>query len=364
VSRLDAKGTTRVVVLVVIAAVVAGGAYFAFFRGSAHKTVQARFVEAVGVYTGTPVKILGVPVGEVTKVSPGPAYVTVTMEYDSKYRLSPHAGAQEVANSLVSDRYIQLGPLYSAKDSGDPLPSRATIPTSRTSGPEELDDIYAALNKLSVALGPSGANAGGKESGPLSTLLKVGAANLKGNGAELGRSIQDLSQAAQTLSDGRGDLFQTVKNLQAFTATLQGSDTQIRRFEEQLAQVAGDLASERSDLGAALNQLGSTLDAVNKFVRDNASRFHTDIRGLEDITDILVRQKASLNETLAIAPVALSNLIHTYQPDVGGLGTRSNLASLTDGLTLPALSQALCGTLDKVGGSSVTQLLKQLKLAC
>jgi phospholipid/cholesterol/gamma-HCH transport system substrate-binding protein len=363
VKRLNTTAA-RAVIIAVVVAVVAGAAYFAFFRGGSHKTVRARFIQAVGIYTGTPVKILGVPVGQVTKVSPGPSYVTVTMEYDSKYRLSPQAGAQEVANSLVSDRYIQLGPLYSAKGSGAPLPDHATIPASRTSGPEELDDIYAALNKLTVALGPTGANRGGKDSGPLSTLLKVGAANLKGNGAELGHSISDLSKAAKTLADGRGDLFQTVQNLQAFTATLQGSDAQIRRFEQQLAQVSGDLASERSDLGAALNQLGQTLDAVNKFVRDNAGRFHTDIAGLRDITEILVRQKASLNETLAVAPVALANLIHTYQPDVGGLGTRSNLASLTDGLTLPALTQALCGTLDQVGGSAVTQLLKQLKLVC
>jgi phospholipid/cholesterol/gamma-HCH transport system substrate-binding protein len=351
-SKLNAS-VNRVVVLVVVLAVVVGAAYFAFFRGSNQKTVKAQFVQAVGIYTGTPVKILGVPVGTVTGVKPGPAYVTVTIEYDSKYKLSPSAGAQEVANSLVSDRYIQLGPLYSDKaDHGRALPSKATIPTSRTSGPEELDDIYSALNKLTVALGPNGANRGGKSSGALSTLLTVGAANLKGNGAALGNSITQLSRAAQTLANGRGDLFQTVQNLAKFTSTLQSSDGQIRKFETQLAQVAGDLASERSDLGGALNQLGATLDAINTFVKKNAGRFHTDIVGLEQITSVLARQKASLNETLAIAPIALANLIHTYQPEVGGLGTRSNLASLTDGLSTQALTQAVCGTLTSIGGGT------------
>ena len=360
-SKLNAS-VNRVIVVVVVAAVVAGAAYFAFLRGSSDKTVKARFVQAVGIYTGTPVKILGVPVGTVTKVSPGPAYVTVTMQYDSKYKLSPTAGAQEVANSLVSDRYIQLGPLYSDKtDHGKVMASSATIPENRTSGPEELDDIYAALNKLTVALGPNGANKGGKATGPLSTLLTVGAENLKGNGAALGNSITQLSKAAQTLANGRGDLFQTVKNLAAFTSTLQSSDGQIRKFETQLASVAGELAGERTDLGGALNQLGTTLDAINKFVKQNAGRFHTDIAGLEQITDVLVRQKASLNETLSIAPVALANLIHTYQPDVGGLGTRSNLASLTDGLTTQALTQAVCATLTQAAGSTgVANLLNGL----
>jgi virulence factor Mce-like protein len=360
--RRLSSAAARIVVLVVVAALVVGGMYYAFFRGSNQKTIKARFVQAVGVYTGTPVKILGVGVGTVTKVDPGPSYVTITMNYDAKYRLGPDARAQEVANSLVSDRYIQLGPLYAAsRDHGKVFPAGGTIPTSRTSGPEELDDIYAALNKLSVALGPNGANKGGKQSGPLSTLLTVGAANLKGNGAALGNSITQLSKAASTLADSRGDLFQTVKNLQAFTATLQSSDGQIRTFEQQLAQVASDLAAERTDLGAALKQLGLTLNDVNGFVKQNAGKFHTDIVGLEQVTDLLVRQKASLDETLSVAPIALANLIHTYQPDVGGLGTRSNLASLTDGLSPTAVTSLLTSVLCNQGTAT---LLKQLGVTC
>ena len=50
-----------------------------------------------------------------------------------------------------------------------------------------------------------------------------------------------------------------------------------------------------------------------------------------------MNEKASLNETLAVGPATLANLVHTYQPDIGALGTRSNLASLTDPATICAL---------------------------
>jgi hypothetical protein len=40
---------------------------------------------------------------------------------------------------------------------------------------------------------------------------------------------------------------------------------------------------------------------------------------------VLVKEKSSLNETLAIGPIALANLVHTYQPDIGAIATRSNL---------------------------------------
>jgi virulence factor Mce-like protein len=325
------SSVTKIVIGVVVVAIVAVGAYFAFFRGSSDKKVTAQFASAVGIYPGTPVKILGVNVGSVTKVQPTGAYVVVTMSYASKYKLSPNAGALEVANSLVSDRFIQLTPLYDAtRDKGKFLKSGATIAMSHTESPAELDDIYKELDKLAVALGPNGANKGGVNGGALSALLDVSAANLKGNGTALGDSITKLSQAARTLADGKQNLFGTVRNLQKFTATLKASDTQVRLFNQQLAQVAGDLASERTDLGGALHALGLALDDVGSFVKNNASKFHTDIQGLEQITGILVKEKSSLNEALAVAPAALANIVHAYQPDLGVIATRGNLASFSD----------------------------------
>ncbi|HZC70522.1 MAG TPA: MCE family protein [Jatrophihabitans sp.] len=318
----------RAVVAVVVLAIVAVGVYFAFFGGGSDKKVTAQFASAIGVYKGTPVRILGVNVGHVTGVQPGGQYVTVTMVYDDKYELSADAHAIEVANSLVSDRYIQLTPLFDKSSDSRALATGAVIPLTRTQGPAELDDVYAALDTLARALGPQGANKGGQH-GPLSTLLKVASANLKGNGQALGQTISKLSAAAQTLANNRGDLFGVVRNLQKFTSALHASDGQIRLFNQQLAQVASDLASERTDLGAALHDLTLALDDVSRFVRQNRDKFHQDITGLEDITGILVKEKSSLNETLSVAPIALANLVHTYQPDIGAIATRSNLASLS-----------------------------------
>lgn len=337
------KNVTRLVVGVVVAAIVIVGAYFAFFNSGSTKTVTARFTSAVGVYSGTPVKILGVNVGEVTDVKPNGAYVKVSMEYDGKYKLAKNASALEVANSLVSDRYIQLTPL--AAQGAPALKSGATIYTDHTGGPAELDDIYGALNKLAVALGPNGANKGGTKNGALTTLLRVAAANLNHNGSAIGNSITKLSRAAQTLATKRDDLFGTVRNLQRFTSALHDSDAQIRLFNQQLAQVASDLASERGDLGAALHGLTLALDDVGTFIRQNASHFHKDVVGLENLTGELVKQKASLNETLAVAPVALANIVHAYQPDIGAIGTRSNLLSLSSS-TNNSPQKILCSLLE------------------
>ncbi len=336
--RLSAS-TVRTIATAVIAAVVVGAGYFYFFGGTAHKTVTAYFTSGVGVYPGTPVRILGIQVGQVTAVTPDGASVKIQMNYAAKYPVPKNASAVIVANSLVSDRYIQLTPVYPG--TGPVLASGAAIPLDQTSSPAELDAIYAAVNKLSVSLGPNGAN----KNGALKTLVDVAAANLQGNGAALGNSIQALSAAATTLANGRGDLFATVAHLREFTKTLANSDVQVRHFENQLAQVAGDLANERADLGAALHNLSLALDSVAGFVRDNAGKFHTDVLGLKTFTGILVKEQAALDEILSVAPVALANVVHTYQAPPNSTGvqaTRGNVGSLADPLQV-------CGALNSLG---------------
>ena len=337
----------RTIAGVVVAAIVVTVAYFVFFSGGDNKKLTVYFASGVGVYKGTPVKILGINVGSVTGVKPHGDSVRVELSYGKKYKLPQNADAFLVANSLVSDRYVQLAPVYTG---GQVLASGGTIPLNRTSSPAELDDIYSALNQLSIALGPQGAN----KTGALSTLVNVGAKNLQGNGAAFGQSIANLSKAAQTLANGREDLFSTVSNLRTFTDALKSSDKEIVRFQGLLKDVSGQLADERADLGGALHNLTIALHDVANFINANASRFHQDVQGLQSFTQVLYDQQASLNEILTVAPIALANLGHGYQENTGTLGTRSNLANLTDPNLFP---KQLCDLLGAAAGSSLGQQL-------
>jgi len=285
--------------------------------------------------------------------------VKVDMTYASKYDLPQDAGAYLFANSLVSDRYIQLAPVYNG---GAQLASGGAIPLQRTSSPAELDDIYSALNQLSVALGPQGAN----KNGALSDLIKTSADNLNGNGQAFADSIQNLSAAAQTLSGGSGDLFSTVTNLKNFALALNQSDKNVTDFNHVLAQVSSDLANERADLGSALHNLAVSLHDLANFIHTNANAFHQDLDGLKIFTNQLVKEQASLNEILVVAPVALSNLAHGYQESTGTLGTRSNIVNLTDPTLFP---KQICDALYAAGDNPLTSgllgnLLSQISGVC
>lgn len=310
-----------IVIACVLALVVTGGVWWTL-KDAGRKHVTAYFPTAIGLYEGNSVRVLGVEIGEVTRVEPQGDRVQVDMTYDRSVPIPADARAIVVAPALVSDRYVQFTP---ATGSGALLDDGATIPMNRTAVPLEIDELSKSLHRVSSSLGPNGANADGSLSDLLTTLSE----NMHGNGAELNKTITKLSQAAGTLSGNSGDLFATVDNLAEVATTFAESDQQVREFERQLTDVSSYLADERDNLAATVRELGTTLRSVHDFIDDNRGRIKSNVDKLASVTKVLVDQRAALAETLDIAPLALGNLVNTYNAASGTLDARANLNELT-----------------------------------
>jgi ABC-type transporter Mla subunit MlaD len=67
---------------------------------------------------------------------------------------------------------------------------------------------------------------------------------------------------------------------------------------------------------------------VSSFVRDNREILGKNIKGLNRVSKVLVKQRGALDEILTNAPVALNNLYLTYNPQAGTLDTRANQGQL------------------------------------
>ena len=308
---------SRAFALVAALALMGSTAGCGVFGGGDTKQVSALFERAVGVYEQSDVRVLGVKIGAVTDIRPEGDKVRIDMEYDAKYDIPADARALVVAPSIVSDRYVQLTPAYTG---GPVLAEGSVLGLDRTDVPLELDEVYAALDELNVALGPNGAN----KDGALSDLLKVSAENLEGNGELLGSTLEDFSQGIETLAQQRDDLFGTIRNLQDFTTTIANSDDTVRAFNRDLAVVADQLAGERQDLATAVRQLSVALGDVATFVRENREGLTANVENLAEVTAALIENQAALEEFIDTAPTALSNLQLAYNPSTGTLDTRDN----------------------------------------
>lgn len=286
--------------------------------------ITAWFGEAVDLYPGASVEILGVSVGTVSSVQPEGTSVKVTMTVHGSVPVPARADAVIISPSLISGRYLQLVPAYTG---GARMTSGATIPQARTATPVEIDQLYADITKFAKDLGPNGVNS----KGALNGVIKTGAANLAGSGKAFGTMIREFSQLQQTLADNQGNFFGTIANLEKFTRTLKSNNGQVQLAEQQLAQVSSFLAGDRQDLGGALTELATALGQVQGFVQQNRAGLQTNIAKLQAITRILVNQQASLAQALDNFPLAADNLVNAYDPANGTIDARGDLNEIDMG---------------------------------
>ncbi|AWH00156.1 mammalian cell entry protein [Rhodococcus ruber Chol-4] len=327
-SHAESGGGSRRGPIVLIAAIVAAvvliaGVLWWVFNRMGTTEITAYFDKAVGVYEGSDVRVLGVEVGKVTAVVPEGDQVRVDMRVDRGVDIPADAKAVQITPSVVADRYVQLAPAYTG---GETMADGAVIPRERTATPVEVDELYASVDELSRALGPEGAN----KDGALTRFVETGAENLEGNGAALGQTIEQLSAASRTLNESRGDLFGTIENLQIFVSALAANDQQVREFNTQLSDLSGYLAGERENLGLALNQLSESLGVVAQFVNDNQAALKDNVDALVPVTNNLAANRDSLVNSLTLLPLAVSNLVNSYDAESGSLASRLVVTDLQD----------------------------------
>ena len=367
-SKHRRKNLTRIVVIVVVAG--RRGRRRRVLRASAAarttRRSRASSPAAVGVYPGTPVEILGVNVGEVTSVKPTAA----TVEVDDGVRQQVQAADQRGRRRSSRTRWSATAtcscarPTRHGRGTGRRRDDRRR---SRTGGPAELDDIYSALNRLSVALGP-GANKGANKNGALSTLLKVSAGEPQGQRRGAGQ------QHHQAVAGGRDAVQRPRRPVRhgaqpaasspgaAQTATRRcGTSTSSSPRSPATWPASAPTSAPRCTTWAARSTRST------RFVQDNAGKLHTDLGGLSDDHQHPGQGEGGAGRDAGgRAGRAGQHRARSTSPTSARSRTRSNLASLTDPASCARCSTAGCSTRGRCSasltgtiGTTAPALLKQ-----
>ena len=131
VRKRKRRGGKIFTALLVIAAIVAG-CWYVFGRGDNNRTVHADFAFVNGLYQGSTVTVLGVPVGTIDKVEARGDHVRLTLRVREDVKLPAKVQAYVLNPSVISDRHLELGPAYTE---GDTFKDGGVIPTERTHSP-------------------------------------------------------------------------------------------------------------------------------------------------------------------------------------------------------------------------------------
>jgi phospholipid/cholesterol/gamma-HCH transport system substrate-binding protein len=315
-----------VLALAVVFATIAAIAVVAAIPGKDGRplTVTAQFEDAVGLYAGNVVSVLGMQVGKVTSVIPKDGYVEVKLEINRGVAIPADVQAVTVSTSILTDRHVELTPVYRF---GPILQDGDVLSLPRTRTPVEFDRTLAMADKLSRALGGNG-----QGQGPLADLVGVGAQIASGSGQDIKAALDQLSAALRLGADNGAatkENIQVIANsLADLTQAATDNDTAIREFGSNIRQLTDVVADQNlgtGNAGAQLNQIlahaASLLDKNRNGLKITASDFQ---KLMQAVTDY----RRELAETIDILPMLGTNVYNVVDQNAGAVRAHALLDKL------------------------------------
>ncbi|MFC9789638.1 MCE family protein [Rhodococcus sp. NPDC127528] len=331
----DRRRWPRVVTALVLVAALATAGWFVFAHTDNTKTVYANFSYVGGVYPGSKVTVLGVPVGSVTRVEPQGAVVRVTLTLPDDVDLPAEASAYVLNPSVISDRHVELGPTYSG---GPKLEDGAEIPAERSHAPIDFDGLMGSISTLTEALGGGAPGAPGSSGAKTGELLTKAADSWRGHGEQFNTAVKNLSAATGVVGARAEDIGALVANLNALTGALDARQVNLDALVEGLGELGDEWSANRVDIAGPLQELRVVLDQVNGFMAAHGDDVGAIAGNLRTVGDTLAANQAGLAEFMDVVPLLMQNLSNSVGPDNRGR-IRLNVSTA---LTQFAVAKPLC----------------------
>ncbi|MEV6066163.1 MlaD family protein [Nocardia sp. NPDC052001] len=269
----------------------------------------AEMPDTIGLYRGSAVAILGMPVGRVTAISAnGPtALVRFTVRADRKLPLD--VGAVTVSDTLVADRTLTL---IGAEPTG-PAWNPATCIT-KTVTPKSLSQTFAALTGLVDQL-----NGGGDATARTALANGIDALDTatSGTGDEINALIRQLSTALTAPDAAIGHLGRLLDALTELAHRARNGWPHMRDVAIGLPQAFTDIVNLAFppiiDLVAALTNV---LPQANDAIMMLAAPVVKNLDGA-NLARLIAAGVGSLTEVIRMTPAVATGFATALDPDTG-----------------------------------------------
>ncbi|KAB7760282.1 MULTISPECIES: MCE family protein [Mycobacteriaceae] len=276
-------------------------------------TVTAHFQDAVGLYPGNAVSVLGMQVGKVDSVVNKGGYIEVTMDIDKKVPIPSDVTAATVSASILTDRHVELTPPYRG---GNKLRDGDLIALGHTRTPVEFDKTLSMIDKLGTAL--KGNPQGG---GPLGDLVDLGSRISSENSTQIKSTLTKLSEALKVGPDGGAktekNLQEIIRSVSDLTQSAAENDDAIRKFGGNVHQLSDILADQNLGSGRTGAKANEILEEVSGLLERHRDQLKGSFGDLNTVVRSLSDNKRELEETLDVLPLTLDNVYNVLDP-VGG----------------------------------------------
>jgi len=272
------------VVMVLVAALLV--VVFGEFRFASENGYHATFVDASRLKAGQDVRIAGVPVGTVNKVSLNPDNtVDVAFDIDKRYQLYTSTRAVVRYENLVGDRYLEIasGPGELRK-----LPPGSTIPKENTQPALDLDALLGGLRPVLKGLDGEKVN---QVSNAVIELLQGQDGALSNLLANTSAFTRDLAARDQLIGD-------VIDNLNTVLKTVDEKGAQFNASVDQLQQLITGLAEGRDPIAGAIGPLASAENDLTDMLVKSRRPIQGVLENVRPFAQRLDERKADVNKVI------------------------------------------------------------------
>lgn len=265
-------------------------AVFGEVRFGDGKTYYAEFANVSNLRTGKLVRIAGVEVGKVTRISINPdATVRVQFTADNSVTLTRGTRAVIRYDNLFGDRYLAL-----EEGAGGLAVLRPghTIPLARTQPALDLDALIGGFKPLFRALNPEQVNALSEQ------LLHAFA----GQGPTIGSLLAQSAAVTNTLADRDRLIGQVITNLNVVLGSLGAHTDRLDQAVTSLSALIHRLAQRKTDISNAVAYTNAAAGSVADLLSQARAPLAKVVRETDRVAGIVAADHDYLDNLLNTLP--------------------------------------------------------------
>ncbi len=318
--RLRSRRVIAVVVAILAVAAVSVVAAVKVLTPKINPTraMCAEFTDAVGLYPGNKVALLGIEIGSTTAIVNKADHVQVDFTVPADLLLPADVGAVTYSQSIVTDRHVELTKPYTG---GPKFTGPGCIKLKSTKTPISVSETFSAIGGLTDAIlgsdpGQDPATAPGVQA--LNDSLNAASNSLKGTGPGINRTMRNLVTMLADPYKADADYRQLFENSEILTSDFLQHWDSFASVIETLPVTTQLMEGLSENFGAAMayvsHLLPTLIEAINRFGPRFYEKFDARFGGLRDL---LNRHIPAITAMINSWPQFSNWLADIYEPAWG-----------------------------------------------
>ncbi|QEN15476.1 MlaD family protein [Mycolicibacterium sp. ELW1] len=307
-----------VVILTVLAVAVAVSIKVLAPKINPTRAMCAEFTDAVGLYPGNKVALLGIEVGSTTAIVNKPDHVEVDFTVPADLVLPADVGAVTYSQSIVTDRHVELTKPYTG---GPKFTGPGCIKLKSTKTPISVSETFSAIGSLTDAIlgsqpGQDPSKAPGVQA--INDSLSAASNSLQGAGPGINKTMRNLRTMLADPYKADADYRQLFENSEILTSDFLKNWDSFASVIQTLPVTAQLMEGLSENFGAAManvsHLLPTLIEALNRFGPRFYDKFDKRFGGLRDL---LNRHIPAITAMINSWPQFSNWLADIYEPAWG-----------------------------------------------